>query len=307
MRRRRKRVSKSAIFVALLIVAFVAIWLPARWTRPFGNVMQLFAPAQQAINSASQNAGDAIDKLAMGSVPGAEHVELQRRTNQLENHVLALSQQVRDLQQQNEDLAKLRHGALGSRGQLIPARVVRYDAADWRDGLAIDRGDTNGVRQNAAVVAMMTEAAASEGGLSALLSSVFIGQVTGLSPYTSEVQLLSDPESGIQVRVGRVEGGRFVEVPADFILRGVGNGRMVIIESPQRHRESGAIRVGDAVVSLEGQNGLPHSLLIGRITDIVADDDQPLSLDRLHVRPAIDTTTLTRVYVADFGRPAGAG
>jgi cell shape-determining protein MreC len=154
---------------------------------------------------------------------------------------------------------------------------------------------------------MVTEDAASQGGLAALLSSVFVGQIVSASPYTATVQLLSDPESGIQVRVGRVEAGLFKEVPADFILRGVGNSRMLIVESPRRHSESGAIRVGDAVVSLEGQNGLPQSLLIGRITTITQDPDQPLTLDRLEVQPATDTAGMTRVYVADFAHQVGAG
>lgn len=307
MRRRRKRFSKPTVFAALLVLALIAIWLPSRWTRPFGNFMQLFAPAQQALNSASHGAGDAIDRLATGTVPGKDHQELMRRTSQLDNLVLALTQQVRDLQQQNEDLARLRGGGLGSRGQLVPSRVVRYDAAEWRDGLLIDRGDANGVRDGAAVLAMVTEDAPAQTGMAALLSSVFVGQIVTASPYTATVRLLSDPESGIQVRVGRVEGGLFKEVPADLILRGVGNGRMLIVESPRRHSESGAIRVGDAVVSLEGQNGLPQSLLIGRITGIIRDPDQPLTLDQLEVRPAIDTTGLTRVYVADFAERGGAG
>lgn len=307
MRRRRKRVSKTTVFAVLLVVAFIAVWLPQRWTRPFGHVMQLFAPAQQAINGAADGAADAIDKLAQGTVSGAEHTELMRRTTQLENRVLALTQQVHDLQQQNEDLARLRTGSLGARGQLIPTRVVRFDAVDWRDGVVLDRGESSGVRAGDAVVAMLSDDAPSGGGLAALLSSVFIGRVTEVAPYTSEVQMLSDPESGIQVRIGRVAGGRFVEVDADFILRGVGHGRMLIIESPRRHSESGAIRVGDAVVSLEGQNGLPQSLLIGRITEINEDPDHPVSLDRLEVRPMLNLADLTRVYVADFSQGGGAG
>lgn len=301
MRRRPRRVSKRTIFVVLLVVTFVAIWLPIRWTRPLSHLMQLFAPAQQALSTATGGAGGLLGDLGNGSVPASEHQELARRNQALENRIISLAQQVRQLEALTRELTALRDSGLRHPGRLIPSRVVRFDAAPWRDGILLDRGQASGASTGQAVVSAILPPGQTSSGAEALASEFLVGEVVDTAPYTATVRLLSDPQSQIKVGAGRVEGGRFVVLSSKFLLRGVGAGRMVILDVPQSYVESGQVRVGDTVVSVDGQFGLPVPLMVGRIAHAEPDPRQPHLLYRLEVHPPAEVRSLGRLYIVDMG------
>ena len=300
MRRRPRRISKASVFALLLLAAFVAIWIPARWTQPLTRLMQLFAPAQQVVRTAAGGADSALDEWANRPVAGREYQELARRANALENRLMSLTQQVRQLEQANRELAALRDSTFGQRGRLIPARVVRADAASFRDGLVLDRGQTSGVAPGQAVVSARLDPGQAEDGGALLGSEFLIGEVIQTAPYTATVRLLSDPESRMPVSIGRLGAGQWTISSEEFFLSGAAHGRMFILDVPHRYSESRQIRVGDAVVCVEGQFGLPASLMIGRIVAIRPDAKQPHLLDRIEVRPPFSSTSLTRAYIVDL-------
>lgn len=299
MRRRKKRISKRMLFVALMGLAIVALWLPVRWTAPANHIMQLFAPAQQAVSNVSARVGESIDQSTANAVTGKEHRDLLLRTQALENRIVSLTQQVQSLKETNLELAALRRGGLGPDGELIPARVVRHDAASWRDAVVIDRGTGSGVSKGAAVLTA-TRLDGDSDGAATLASQLLVGEVVDAAPYTSDVRLTTDPGSQLTVRIGRIEGDRFVAPETVFLLQGAGDGRMIIREAKRQPDGKSSAHVGDIVVSLPGQWGLPVSLPVGRVVAVEPDDDRPLQLDSIEVHPPLDITMLTRAFVADF-------
>ncbi len=299
---RSRRLSTRRIFFACLVLALLAIWLPQRWTRPLGNITQLIAPVQDALFRGGQSVAGQLE--APGGVRQEEYEAVRASGEALRNQVVALSARVSQLEEINRELTGLRQAGFPREGRLIPARVLRGDAVAWRDAVLLDRGGSSAAKPNDWVVSRkFVNVGAEQGvtdGMAVLASETLVGRVLHTAPYTATVLLLSDPSMRLEkVRVGRVNNGQLSLLEADFLLCGVGRGRMVIEDVDRRYVDPPRIREGDLVVSPPDDPRLPFSLVIGRIVGIEPHENSPLLLSRLRVEPIVAPTELTSVYVVD--------
>jgi cell shape-determining protein MreC len=286
-----------------VILAFLVIWLPSAWTRPLNNVMQLLAPAEDLLTRVGHAADGALDDWSDRPVPYEKFAESRHANQHLTNTVVSLSARVAELERLNRELTRLRDAGFPREGRLIPARVLRRDAVAWRDAVLLDKGAASSARPDAPVISRcFVNIGAETGvtdGMAVLAGEVLVGRVLSSAPYTSSVLLLSDSSHRATVLIGRMTEDSWDVLPAEFLLQGVGRGRMVIEDVDHNYIEQGQIRPGDLVVSPPGHAALPLALTIGRVVEIEPHSQSPLLLYRLHVEPAADYDELAGVYIVD--------
>ena len=307
-RRRSRKINARTIFLPLLVAVFLAVWLPASWTRPLNQMMQLLAPVEDALNGMGATAADALGTAPAPTVPTERFQSVERDNQALTHTVTALSARVAELESRNRELTGLRATGLTDGGVLIPARVIRRDAAAWRDSVLLDRGASSASDPNDWVVSHRFVDVGGDAGVSSgmavLAGEVLVGRVLTSAPYTSVVVLLSDPTQKTPVRIARREGDRLEVLAADFLLEGRGRGRMRVDDVGHNYIDSQQIRSGDLVVSDPGEAGLPVSLVVGRVAGIEPTERSPLLLFRLEVEPVLDPADLRRVYIVDLSPAA---
>jgi rod shape-determining protein MreC len=166
--------------------------------------------------------------------PGSAQSEWLRSARRLEDQVL-LTQLERD-NQRLRGLLELRNRT----PERLPAPVIGRDTAGWWRTLLIGRGALAGVREGQVVVA--------PGGL--------IGRVSGVTPTTARVTLLTDPSSRVGVWVARTS--------RHGLLTGAGTSRPVLRfleKDPQ-------VRAGDVVVTSPASTLVPPNLPVGVVQSV---------------------------------------
>lgn len=269
--------------------------------------MQWVVPFQQA----SQAAVDSLtpDSGAAPSTLTAEEVEALRRANEAFEHQAAgLTSRIEELEAQVRGLTATRlwdpdRRQLGSRGRLIPARVLGEDAVSWRSSRLLSAGTWHGATSGAAVVSRLFtvnqgEDAGVRSGLAILLGETLVGFVESTGTHVCRAVLLSDLSVQMKVRIGRFVDGGFALREGYFWLHGAGEGRMLIRDVDRRLIDGGGIQVGDRVLSDSQSEVLPAALTIGRVSEITPDRDNPL-FAVVSVRAALPEDALRRVYIYD--------
>jgi cell shape-determining protein MreC len=283
--RSKPRLTGKRVLGLLLILSVVGLLLPTRLTGRLMNLVQVLVPLQDAATRAADGAGQL---LADGdeSVSGEEHRRLAREAQGLRNRVTSQSARIATLEEANRQLTGIRRRGLGPRGVLIPARVVGDDLLGWRDSRLIDAGTLRGVQPGAPVTTRWSslDVGSDDGardGMAVLAGEVLIGWVEQAGTHTTRVRLLTDPASRMSVTLGRFEDGEFRPVPTDapavFWLESATAGRMQIVDVAHHYVDSDqGIRPGDRVVTPGDHPQLPVSLMIGTVTEVQANPENPL-------------------------------
>lgn len=305
--RKAKSPSLRKLLAGLAAVSIILFLVPTSWTGGLIGLIQIIVPLQDAstavVDSVAGAAGDAA-----APIDPAEFDAARQQAAALAHQTAALSVRVQDLERQVQELTATRSwdaGGLriGSRGRLIPARVVVGDIHPWRSSQLVTTGSLQGVRPGAAVLTNSFDIEADEDsglqpGMAILLSEAFVGWVEKVSSHVSRVKLLSDPSVQMKVRIGRIRDGVFVLAEGYLWIVGRGGAAMEIRDVEARLVQSAAIEVGDVVLSDSTQEMLPASLTIGHVAAVLPDRDNPLFV-HLAVKPVLDPTQLDRVYVFD--------
>lgn len=287
----------------------VAVLLPSRWTGKFFHVSQLIVPMQDAASGVLQAVEDRVQPQA-GPVARDAYEDLSRREAASEHRLAALALRAVDLERQVELLTATRSrnvvgGRIGARGRLIPARVITDDLLAWRASRLVGAGSASGLHQGNAVVSNFFSIAATKidglhPGLAVVLGEVYIGVVDQISLHASRVRLVTDPATEMKVRIGRGDDDGFGAVERYFWMVGTGEGRMEIRDVEMRDVSEGTVQVGDWVLTDPLSSVLPSALVIGRITRIDKDRNNPL-FGVLTVESSALLEELDRVYVYDPG------
>jgi len=310
MNRRNPGTSSARKVVATLLTLSVILFvLPSRWTSPLISLVQLLVPVQDAVSVAAGSAAAALSAGESDTISAVEFAAGRTRQAALEHQGAALAARVEELEHEVAVLTATRlwdagGQRIGSRGRLIPARVVTGDVLAWRSSRLVTAGSLQGVAPDAAVVSNVFtvdqgESAGLRGGLAILLGETFVGVVEQVGTHTSRVKLLSDPSVQMKVRIGRFAEGTFALVDGYFWLVGRGGGRMEIRDVEARSVEGGAVRSGDVVLSDPGNEDLPAAMTIGKVVRIAPDRDNPL-FAHLTVESAVAERDLHRVYIYDL-------
>lgn len=170
----------------------------------------------------------------------AENEQLKQRVTEMESELHNARLQTAE----NERLK----GLLGLREQntyqTVPARVIARDPSIWFNTITIDRGSSSGVKVNMPVVS----------------ATGIVGRVVTVSPWASQVMLVTDEKAGAGAVVGQLgESGALGSVRGRPDL---GLVEMRYVSGLEK------VTVGDYVVTT-GQDGIyPAGLNVGEIVDV---------------------------------------
>lgn len=194
-----------------------------------------------------QNAGTTINRTAGNATESFRtRASLLRQNESLRAEVRKLTEENSLLKDQAEQNIRLRRALDFKTAIALPvasAQIIGRDASGWFSTCTIDRGSRDGVRPGYAVTSYL--------GL--------VGQVSGVSPTSSNVLMLSDSSSsvGAMVQRSRVNG----------ICQGQNSDTLILNYMPI----DADVEVGDIVVSSGIGNLVPKGLPIGIIIAVAPD------------------------------------
>ncbi|HEX2922652.1 MAG TPA: rod shape-determining protein MreC [Chloroflexota bacterium] len=177
---------------------------------------------------------------------------------------------MRELEQENQDLRNL----LGFKStrpnlQLLPVQVLGTDATGLINTIIIDKGSTDGIREDMAVITWR--------GLA--------GRVIRVEPTTAFVLLVTDVSSSVAARTQDPNSR------ASGIVGGRKEGGLTMKHILQQE----LIQTGDLVITSGVGGSLPEGLPIGKVVRV-----QKRNIEMFQeaiLEPAVDTSKLERLYV----------
>ncbi|HSR87983.1 MAG TPA: rod shape-determining protein MreC, partial [Pontiella sp.] len=238
---RNKKLVYAVAAAALLLLVFVP--LPALTLKGKGAVRGAMAPAERSTSSLWKRLSEA--SAAIRGIGGAleKNRELSHKLVSLEAELSRLS----DAEADNERLRRAFNFHREQPFSMIPCDVVSRNISGWWNTVRIGKGSRDGIEEGHAVI--------SPDGL--------VGKTTEVSPFTTEVLLLSDPACRISAKIKRVD--------AFGLIRGMGTSLrgepLVRIEFVNKDIE---IWVNDEVVT-SGLGAFPKGVHIGYVNKVYKD------------------------------------
>ena len=233
--------------VALLVANLVIMAVDARdadgrhkvlriWTQTFAS------PLQSASSKASGATTGFFQQIWNFRSTAQENEQLKERLTQIETELNTARQATAE----NERLK----GLLGLNEQTdiktVPARVIARDPSVWFNTITINRGSSSGIAMNMPVV--------TSGGI--------VGRIITVSPWASQVMLLTDEKAGAGAVVGQLgQSGALGSVRGRADL-GAALIEMRYVSGTEK------VEVGDNVMTT-GQDGIyPPGLNVGRVVEV---------------------------------------
>ena len=233
--------------ISLLIINMVIMAVDARdadgeqkilriWTQTFAS------PLQNVSSKASGATSGFFQQIWNFRRSAQENEQLKQRVSALEAEL----NNARQSQTENERLKALLNLNEQSEIKSVPARVIARDPSVWFNTITIDRGSSSGVAVNMPVV--------TSGGI--------VGRVITVSPFASQVMLVTDEKAGAGAVVGQLgQSGALGSVRGRGDL-GVGVIEMRYVSGLEK------VEVNDTVMTT-GQDGIyPPGLTVGRVVDV---------------------------------------
>lgn len=204
------------------------------------------------------------------TVPG-DVTRLSQLNAQLEAEVARLQSQIIELQQENSELevlsALLDFARTHAENEYITAAVIGRDISPFLHYIIINRGSDDGLRRGMPVVS----------------SQGLVGRVAAVTAGGARVQLISDPDTAINVRI-QPSG-------AEALLQGSITGDLSVEAIPQ----DANIQNGDLVLTSGLGGNYPPDILIGQISGV---RQRPVELfQSAIVEPVVDFSLLEIVLV----------
>jgi rod shape-determining protein MreC len=233
--------------VTLLITNLVIMAVDARDANGEHKILRVWT---QALSSPLQSTSSKVSGATSGFFQqiwnfrgtAAENEQLKERLAKAEAELHA----ARQAEAENERLKSLLELRDKSDIKSIPARVIARDPSVWFNTITINRGSSSGVAVNMPVV--------TGGGI--------VGRVITVSPWASQVMLLTDEKAGAGAVVGQLgQSGALGSVRGRADL-GVSVIEMRYVSGLEQ------VEVGDYVMTT-GQDGIyPPGLNIGKVVDV---------------------------------------
>lgn len=273
-----KRIREGAVVAGTLLFALIALRMSARNPGELSaldrGILRIVSPAQSAMSYVARGIANVAGKFVELAHARAENHELAKENARLRAELADL----RRLADESRRYQKL----LGLRDQTpaetIAARIIAIDASPYFRvaRVELDRGE--GVVKR---------------GMPVLTPEGVVGRIGHVAGKTSDIMLLVDPRSAIDVVVPRT-GGR-------GILRGKSgeNGYRCSIEYLTQGQ---AAQVGDKVVTSGLGGAFPRDLPVGKVTAVLP-GAAGLFQD-VEVTPDVDFARLSEVLVVAAPPPA---
>jgi rod shape-determining protein MreC len=206
------------------------------WTQTFAS------PLQTASSKASGATTGFFQQIWNFRSTAQENEQLKERLMQVETELHAASQAAAE----NERLKALLNLNEQTEINSVPARVIARDPSVWFNTITINRGSSSGIAVNMPVV--------TAGGI--------VGRVITVSPWASQVMLITDEKAGAGAVVGQLgQSGALGSVRGRADL-GVSLIEMRYVSGLEK------VEVNDYVMTT-GQDGIyPPGLNVGRVVDV---------------------------------------
>lgn len=235
------------------------------------TAIAVIAPLQEAVSKVTDPIGNFFSTLVRLPAIRRENEQLKSRVAELQRVV---SETTSDRTRLNEVEALLGlQESFSARIETTAAQVIANGVSNFEWTITIDKGSSDGIADEMPVVA----------------AAGLVGHVVRVTPSSSIVQLIIDPESFV---AGRLDGSG-----ETGLLEGEGDGdlRMSQVDSeiqvlPDERVVTAGYRFGGVAESLYSPN-----VLIGTVSRVLSDDN---ALEKfVTVRPAVDFSTLSVVLV----------
>jgi rod shape-determining protein MreC len=231
--------------IALLLANVIIMAIDARdsqgqqqivrvWTQTFAS------PIQNASSKAGGATSNFFRQIFNFKSIANENEQLRQRLSQVESELHNAQQQAAE----NDRLKGLLDLRDQATYQTVPARVIARDPSVWFNTVMINRGSTAGVAVNMPVVS----------------ATGIVGRVITVSPWSSQVMLVTDEKAGAGAVVGQLgQSGALGSVRGRPDL---GLIEMRYVSGLEK------VEVGDYVLTT-GQDGIyPPGLNVGEIVDV---------------------------------------
>lgn len=233
--------------VTLLVANLVIMAVDARdadgrqkvlriWTQTFAS------PLQNASSKATGATSGFFQQIWNFRSTAVENEQLKQRLNEVETELHTARQATAE----NERLKSLLNLKEESTIQNVPARVIARDPSVWFNTITINRGSSSGIETNMPVV--------TAGGI--------VGRVITVSPWASQVMLITDEKAGAGAVVGQLgQSGALGSIRGRADL-GVALIEMRYVSGLEK------VEAGDYVMTT-GQDGIyPPGLNVGKVVDV---------------------------------------
>ena len=276
LRRSTSRRSRSSQFrLALLVLtSLVLITLDARTEggaidTARGAVLDVLGPLRSNTAKIFEPIGEAWEAVTSYDELEAHNALLRAKLTEIQNSVL----EVGEIERERESLLAL----LGARDRVAhvgrrTARVIDAPVSNYQRTLEVDKGSRDGI-----TVGMPVETGAG-----------VIGRISNVSVTRSQVELLTDPNFDVGVRM--------VRSGDDGIASGRGHNEDLEVSFIELDT---VVIPGETVVTSGFQGStFPEGLLIGTVVDVVPNAVQ--GTQRITIHPAADLDRLRWVQVLLF-------
>jgi rod shape-determining protein MreC len=251
-------ITAAALSLLSLLLLSSTVQRPDRPDPLARVVLEVMRPLQAAVTAGIDLAGDGWNTYVA-------LIGVRRENERLTRVLLDLKQQLvgkKEAEAARQRVDELLGVQTRLDGKVLPALVVGRDPLPLFGTLSINRGETDGVHRNMAV----------------LSAHGIVGQTIETSPHAAHVLLITDHNSGIDALVQRTR--------ARGIVEGALDGRCVM-----KYLKRGEdVEVGDVIIT-SGLDGIfPKGIVIGTVTHVtrgtrgllqVADVQPSAPLDRI--------------------------
>ena len=230
----------ALLFANLVIMAFDARDSDGQqkvvriWTQTFAS------PIQSVSSKATGATTDFFRQITSFHSTAKENEELKRQLAAVQDQLRNANQQAAE----NDRLKSLLNLKEQSEYKIVPARVIARDPSVWFNTITINTGSRSGVAVNMPVVT----------------ATGIVGRVITVSPWASQVMLLTDEKAGAGAVVGQLgQSGALGSIRG---RQDLGLIEMRYVSGLEK------VEVGDSVMTT-GQDGIyPPGLNVGEVVDV---------------------------------------
>ncbi|MDI6689252.1 MAG: rod shape-determining protein MreC [Actinomycetota bacterium] len=223
----------------------------------------LMAPLQAGVSRM-------VDPFRHGIHFLAEIRDLKRENERLKREVAELKRDLISLKvvaKENQRLRRLIGFKEKTTFEVLPARIIGKSPTGWQAIIILDKGSADGVRKYMPVV----------------VDEGLVGQVVGVSSHAAQIQLITDPKSGVSCQI--------LSTGERGILQGETGGELKLNFIPKDSK----VRKADAVIT-SGLGGVfPPGIFVGTVSEIKVN---PYGLYKeVKVKSSVDFSKLEEVLI----------
>lgn len=267
------------VMTAIALLLVVAIFMPSSFAAMLGRLPQtamltVLTPLTAPLKSLSDSLRGAEPSTPVWS----KQEQLERDYGIALRLNDSLLQQNRLLREQLQQLARVREVVGDRPADFFSVAVTGFFDEPTNPTLALSRGSLSGIQERQPVVSGYS----------------LVGQISEVGPTSSQVELITAPETKLQVRIIPPTPGGAMEGYETFIERHPERPEVFYVDVNRDLQ----LRPGD-LAHLSDRRWRPEALgfVVGQITQINNHPDQPLLLRRLIIEPILPLADLSMVTV----------